>query len=189
VKAGSSRRSPEVVACSRGCSRPARGPSLGRHNPLQAGNRDSTEHHAGGHEVRTNAKLQVHAPKLHTPGVAGTRLLGKARKTKPESCVSSLTPNGRRTRQLLVGLMVKRIRTAPTRIELELCDHSPIIEYWSKGEKEGWFRTGLSWLLGTDSNRTGLGATYCSASRQKSALWVPAATEQGGGASHREGRA
>jgi hypothetical protein len=48
-------------------------------------------------------------------------------------------------RQLLVGLMVKRIRIAPTRIELELYEHSPIIEDWSKGEKDGWFRTRLSW--------------------------------------------
>jgi len=49
-------------------------------------------------------------------------------------------------RQLLVRLMVKRIRMAPTRIELELYDHSPIIGDWSKGEKDGWFRTRLAWL-------------------------------------------
>jgi len=47
---------------------------------------------------------------------------------------------------LLVGLMVKRIRIAPTRIELELYDRSPIIEDWSKGERDGWFRTRLNWL-------------------------------------------
>ncbi len=57
-------------------------------------------------------------------------------------------------RQLLVGLMVKRIRIAPTRIELELYDHSPIIEDWSKGEKEGWFRTRLSWLSSPMSSGT-----------------------------------
>jgi len=57
-------------------------------------------------------------------------------------------------RQLLVGLMVKRIRIAPTRIELELYDRSPIIEDWSKGEKDGWFRTRLSWLPSPMSSGT-----------------------------------
>jgi len=57
-------------------------------------------------------------------------------------------------RQLLVGLMVKRIRIAPTRIELALYDHSPIIEDWSKGQKDGWFRTRLAWLSGPMSSGT-----------------------------------
>ena len=54
---------------------------------------------------------------------------------------------------MLTRFMVKRIRITPTRMELELYDHSPIIEDWSKGDKDGWFRTRLSWLPGTDSNR------------------------------------
>ena len=75
-------------------------------------------------------------------------------------------------RQLLVGLMVKRIRIAPTRIELELYDHSPIIEDWSKGEKDGWFRTRLEWLLGTASNHTASSPTRCSVSRQTPAMAI-----------------
>jgi len=59
-------------------------------------------------------------------------------------------------RQLLVGLMVKRIRIAPTRIELELYDHPTLIEDWSKGDGDGWFRTRLSWLPTTRSYRTAI---------------------------------
>jgi hypothetical protein len=50
--------------------------------------------------------------------------------------------------------MVKRIRIAPTRIELELYDHSPIIEDWSRGQRDGWFRTRLEWLPSPMSSGT-----------------------------------
>jgi len=60
-------------------------------------------------------------------------------------------------KQVLVGLMAKRITIAPTRIESELYDHSPIIEDWSKGQRDGWFRTRLSWL----STPMSSGTTIC----------------------------
>jgi len=48
-------------------------------------------------------------------------------------------------RQPLMAMMVRQIRVAPTRLELELYDHPTVIEEWDDGP-DGWFRTSLRWL-------------------------------------------
>ena len=55
-------------------------------------------------------------------------------------------------RQHLMAMMVRQIRVAPTRLELELYDHPTVIEEWDDGP-DGWFRTSLHWLPGPDSNQ------------------------------------